>query len=740
MKAARRLHPLNVSLLLSLSALAPSLTGQTQVAALQLDEFTVSATRTERPVNATPGTVNVINLSDAADGVTLDRFLRGEPLVSVPFAFSGAGVAYQRGGASSINIRGVEGNRVLVQVDGVRVPDEFRLGGSEPTGRDYFDPELFERLEILQGSASALYGSDALGGVVTFTTKSPADFLNGRDFFAGAKAAYRSVDDGTSTSATFAAARGSLQTLLVYSHHEGHERENHGTVLPNPEDYGSDAVLAKLVWLPSAPHRFELALENFDRDSTTQVNNKEVASGTATTTALDLVSATQRFRLSAAYLFDGVTPFFDRLEARAYLQDANTTDVAFERIAYIPPSPANGAFRHRNITTSFHNDTAGFSLAAVKSLGTAHRLAYGIEGSRTETAKPWHSIVTNAFGTTAPSEPRMAVTDTDRLGAYVQDEIDFALAGGRTLTLIPGVRLDRFELTPDNSPAYLATTAGQRAPGFDEVAISPKLGVVHSLTANINAYAQYNRGFRYPTAEDLTATFTNPVARYRTVPNPNLKPETSDAFEIGLKGRVARGLTVRLAIFDTHYDEFIEQIAFAPAALQDFVDWPSGTFQTQNRASARIYGAELWSELDFSELSPNLAGLRLTASVGRARGDYDVGGARTRLTTVEPLKAFATLSWHSPRGLGATLSAEHAASGQPGTGTQFTAPSYTILDLAAWWRVSKYLTLRLGLHNLTNERYWRYGSVRGVTIASVSEQQRRTEPGFNATLRAQLSF
>jgi hemoglobin/transferrin/lactoferrin receptor protein len=62
------------------------------------------------------------------------------------------------------------------------------------------------------------------------------------------------------------------------------------------------------------------------------------------------------------------------------------------------------------------------------------------------------------------------------------------------------------------------------------------------------------------------------------------------------------------------------------------------------------------------------------------------------------------------------------------------------MDLTTWWRVSKQLTLRLGLHNLTDARTWRYGSVRGVSVASVSEQQRRTEPGLNASLSARLTF
>ncbi len=725
------------------AALALSLRAQSASTAaepIKLEDVVVTATRTERAINATPGTVSVTDLRDLT-AVTLNEAIRGESLVSVPFSFSGSGVAYQRSGANSVNIRGVEGNRVLLQVDGVRVPDEFRLGGSEPTGRDYFDPELFKRVEILQGSASALYGSDALGGVVTFSTKAPEDYLSaGQSFYAGAKASYRSVDDGTLYSGTVAAQAGKFQGLVIYSRRDGHEVENNGSVPPNPEDYNSNAVLAKLTWAPSAAHRFEVSLENFDRSSTSEVNNKEVVSGTATTTGLTLKSDTQRFRLGAAYAFHGDAVFFDNLEARIYTQDANTTDLALERITYNPASAANGTFRDRDITTSFNNDTTGFSVAAIKRAGTAQRFAYGVEGSRTDTDKPWSSVVVNSKGTTYPNEPRMAATRTDRLGAYLQDEIEWK-AGSHLLTFIPGVRVDHFELTPNNTPEYLVVTAGQAAPGFDEVAVSPKLGVLFGLTDKINLYASYNRGFRYPTAEDLTATFTNPTVRYRTIPNPNLKEETSNAYEAGLKGEVAKGVTVRFAVFETRYDNFIEQIAMAPTALQDFVNWPSGTFQTQNRANARIHGAELWTRFTLGEFAPQLNGFTLTASVGKANGNYEADGTTTTLTTVEPLKAFATLAYEARGGKwGAGLSAEHGGSGQPGTGTQFVSPSYTVLDASAYWRVHPRAVVRVGLNNLTDEQYWRYASVRGVTQASVAEQQRRTEPGFNTTISLSLAY
>lgn len=712
---------------------------------LLLDEIVVSATRTERRADDTPGSITAVDLRGLA-GATLADLVRSETLLSVPFTFSGAGVAYGRGGTNSVNLRGIEGNRVLLQVDGVRVPDEFRLGGSEPIGRDYFDPELYRRLEIFQGSASALYGGDALGGVVTFTTKSPEDFGLGvdRPWAAQVKAGARTLDDGWHAALNAAVAAGPLSALVVWSRREGGASANNGAVAPNAEDHAADALLGKLVWRPAPAHRLEAAVEYFQRDTFAASDNRE---GTITIggviTENTVASDTGRFRLSAAWRFApgaGRLAWVDELEARAYLQDSVARDLAVERVAFNPPSATHGTFRDRLITTAFHNDTAGFSLTASKRLHPAHRLAYGVEGSRTATSKPWTAVVTNSRGTTFPDAPRMAETDTTRLGAYLQHEADWTLAGGRRFSVIPGLRLDRFKLTPDNSPAYLTATAGAAAPSFDEVALTPKLGLVFGLAPRLNAYAQYNRGFRYPSAEDLTATFTNALSRYRTLPNPNLREETSDAFEAGLKGQPFPALSVRAAVFYTTYDDFIEQIAFAPPQFQDFVNWRAGTFMTQNRADARIDGGELWARLALGGLDDALAGWTLTASLGHARGTFaSAGGARQRLTSVEPLKSTATLAYDAPRGRwGASLFVESAQGGRPGGATQFYAPGYTVLDLSVSWRPRDRLTLSLGLHNLTDEKYWRYGSVRGVSATNLNEQERRTQPGFHAAFAATL--
>ncbi|MDO8540704.1 MAG: TonB-dependent receptor [Opitutaceae bacterium] len=732
----RRLAPAAVAIALADAVFAA--TPPVQTAPIQLDEIVVTATRTERKLDETPGTITAIDLEPLTPA-HFGEVVKGEPLVSAPFTTSGTGVtAYQRSGYNSYNIRGIEGNRVLQQIDGIRVPDQFSLGGSEIIGRDYVDPELFKRVEILHGSASALYGSDALGGVVSFATKSPDDYLarTDRPYYVGYKGGWRSVDASLSHLATVAAEAGPFSVLAVYTRRDGHETENNGAVAPNPEDWSSDAILTKLLWRPAPAHRVEFALDYFTRTNSAALVNGEVTAGAATTADLRTHSDTERFRLSLGYTFRPIVVgagLFDVFEARVYTQDAGTRDRTRELINYNPPSAANGAFRDRDITTAFNNDTAGFGLAAVKSVGEAHRLAFGTEGSRTDTNKPWSSVTTTArSGTTYPVEPRMADTKTDRLGGYVQDEFNFALAGHRA-TLIPGLRVDQFKLTPDNTPAYLAVNAGQPAPSFDASAVSPKLGFVVTLTPRVNALAQYNRGFRYPTAEDLTSTFTNPVARYKTVPNPNLQQETSDAFEVGLKGQLAHALTVRTAVFFTRYGDFIEQIVstgvFDPA-------WPAGVFQTLNRANARIYGGEVTARCAIG------AGFTATAAAGFAKGSYQsASGARVPLTTIEPLKVNGSLAYAARQGRwGGALSAAFTDGKRPGSGTVFRAPGSVTFDLSGWWRIGDHISLNFGIYNLTDEKYWRYANIRGIAATNFAEQERRTESGINSALSLRLHY
>jgi hemoglobin/transferrin/lactoferrin receptor protein len=99
----------------------------------ELKPVAVTATRTERPVQDAPGAVTVIEAETIERNVMKDigDLIRYEPGVSVG---NNAG----RFGLNSFNIRGIGGNRVLIQVDGIRLPDAFSFGSFSSASRNSF--------------------------------------------------------------------------------------------------------------------------------------------------------------------------------------------------------------------------------------------------------------------------------------------------------------------------------------------------------------------------------------------------------------------------------------------------------------------------------------------------------------------------------------------------------------------------------------------------------------------------
>ncbi len=181
-------------------------------ATLNLDQVTISATRQEQYVNSVPSTVTVHTREDLdRNNVnTIKDLVRYEPGVS------GRRRRYQRGGITGYNIRGIDGDRMLTQVDGVEVPDGFFNGPYAQTNRNYVDPEIVKRVEILRGPASVLYGSNAIGGAVSYYTLDPDDIIKpGKDVGARLKTGYSSADESWLTSATVAGRAAAVRRLAA---------------------------------------------------------------------------------------------------------------------------------------------------------------------------------------------------------------------------------------------------------------------------------------------------------------------------------------------------------------------------------------------------------------------------------------------------------------------------------------------------------------------------------------------
>lgn len=166
--------------------------------ATPLDTIVVAATQSERTVGDVAATVSVVDTEEIErrNARSLKDLVRYEPGLSV--RNEGA-----RFGLAGLSIRGLDGNRVAMEVDGTPVADAFAIGSFSNAGRAAVDLDILKPVEIVRGPASALHGSDALAGIVGFVTQEPLDLLDGTARGMGrVRMGYDSVDRSRQATAT----------------------------------------------------------------------------------------------------------------------------------------------------------------------------------------------------------------------------------------------------------------------------------------------------------------------------------------------------------------------------------------------------------------------------------------------------------------------------------------------------------------------------------------------------------
>jgi hemoglobin/transferrin/lactoferrin receptor protein len=284
------LRPLALACALACAAISAQAQQQSsesvQVAAARADRSTpvlrdvvISASRDEQDADSLPMTVDVIDAKQREEEQIGDiRELAAKlPNVTVPRSparFTLAGSPTGRDQNSGFNIRGLEGNRVLMLVDGVRLPRSYTFSANA-FGRDYLDLGLIQRVEILRGAVPALYGSDGMGGLVNFITVQPDDLLkDGKTIGGRVSASYDGSDNGKRVGATIAG-RASPEWSWLVSAGMGRSSalENMGSnnsvgalrTTPNPETDKSHSLLGKLVYTPSAVQKHVFVLEGVDK-------------------------------------------------------------------------------------------------------------------------------------------------------------------------------------------------------------------------------------------------------------------------------------------------------------------------------------------------------------------------------------------------------------------------------------------------------------------------------------------
>ena len=693
-----------------------------------LADITVTATRTAQSVQDVPATVSVITDEEIDDSLILDikGLVRWEPGVEVPSSPARFGAAFGstgRDGASGFNIRGLEGNRVLIQSDGVRIPDAYAFGPSSFGRGDFVDLDTLGSVEILRGPASALYGSDGVAGAVTFITRDPEDFLRrGRDVGARARVTYGSADESWSENLILAGRRGDLTGLISYTRREGHEQQTQGSNdgigaardAANPQDTGADALLARLVYQLNDANRLRLTWDYSDREV-----RSDILSGVTAATLQVLASdTTTRDRIAADWFLESGEGLLGDGRITAYWQGSETRQFTLE-----DRTPA--ADRTRDNT--FENSVWGLSSQFDNRItlgGLEHRLTWGgdysmtrQEGIRTGTVPP--------FGETFPNRA-FPNTDYTLAGAFIQDEI--SLLGG-DLTLFPALRLDAFDLSPEADPLYAYPVSGS-----SDSHISPKFGAMWWFSDHLGGFINAAMGFKAPAPSQVNNGFSNPAFGYVSLPNPNLRPETSRTIEGGLRvrdldlagGRWAAGITA----FHGEYDDFILQEVVSGS----FTPADPAIYQFINAETATISGVEARGDGSWDN------GLGAHLALSWQSGEQSRGGVEWDLPSINPFKVTAGLSYADPAGrFGGRLMATHAAAmdaddmGLTCGATCFDAGTTNVLDVTGYWNLNEAVTLRAGVFNLTDETWWNWSDVRGLDAAS-PVLDAWSQPGRNVSI------
>ncbi|TCO78464.1 TonB-dependent hemoglobin/transferrin/lactoferrin family receptor [Chromatocurvus halotolerans] len=705
-----------------------------------LETVTVVGTRTERRLSEVEATISVYGREDIDRWLVRDiqDLIRFEPGVSV----AGGG---SRFGLEGFTIRGIGGNRVLTLVDGIRMPEEFSFGPFLSARRDFVDVDTISRVEIARGPSSTLYGSDALGGVVSVTTRAPNEYVSAEEpLYLDTKAGYSSEDNSVMGSLNAAYGTERVAGLITYTQRSAEETQTAGDIggfgsgrsKADPQAIDTRSFGAKLAVSPFEGHNLIFALDLLDADVDTTLLSDfgEVARGIVTD-ARNAQDQRERSRYSLSYRYDSASGLLNNAQVTVYRQTSETQQLTLDERT----SPRLGALTRERLST-FEQQIDGLFAQASRSaraFGAEHTLTFGVDWYRTDNANLRDGGTVSAVtGAVVPEFAPLPTrdfppTEVENRALFLQDEMVFL--EGR-LRITPGLRYDDYSASTRPDDLYFNGNPGVPAPeDFDDSDLTLKLGALYQFTPAIAGWARYSEGFRAPPYDDVNVGFSNFLGGYKTIAAPDLASESSTGYEVGLRFNNRWG-QAQLAAFTTRYDNFIEANVIAPGfATSGGIDPADGllTFQSVNRGAVDIEGIEFRGQLALGALSPALAAFSLEGAAAYASGE---SSENIPINTVDPLSTVLGLRWAPTQSAWSSeliwsWSADKDSSDIDGD--RFATDSFHLLDLLVHADLSDRISIDLGVFNLLDERYIRWADTAGI---GEDNPMRFSRPGRNVSI------
>jgi len=674
-------------------------------------EILVTATRREAALFDVPASASSVD-GALATGTRLRRtfpdFLADLPSVMVQKT------SY---GQASPFIRGFTGYQTVMLVDGIRLNNaNFRSGPNQYWST--IDPFSVDRTEVVRGTASVLYGSDAVGGAVNALARRRRNFEEGSHGSARSFTRWSSAEDSWTERVEVEGNVDNVGFVVGGTYRTfGDLKSGGSTDRMRPTGYRDASGDLRLDFRQNDGVTWTLGIQHMDQDDVPRHHKTESATkfhGTEPGTELIRELDQTRDLLYTRWTNEDLdAPFAERAEIT----------VSWQR-------QRDRRFRQRDTSRVDVQgvDVSTFGLQAQFEQGTEYGfLTYGIEW--------WHDDVDSfrkdfrdgALDLVRVQGPVADDAAYDLVGVYVQDEIEL----GET-TLIAGARYTHAAADADRVDNPLVAGADPATPGnvigIDDSwnTVVGSLRAVQPLADRWNAFGGVSQAFRAPNLSDLTRL--DATSGFET-PSPDLDEENYLQFEIGLKGE-GDGWSVQTSFWHTVIDGMI-----VPSPTGRVIEG-APEVRKSNVGDGWVQGIEVEGLLRLNEDWTLTGGL--TWMNGEVDQIDDAGRTvRAPLSRLMPLTGTLTATY-APRGGGFEFWASgRAADDQddlslkdetdttriPPGGT----PGYGVLSLGMRTRLSDGATLSVAIENVTDREYRVHGS--GVN-----------EPGRNLVLALDLVF
>ena len=700
-----------------------------------LDTITVAASKTEERAIDALAPVSVVTL-EQIQGLQPNR-LSGI-LYQIP------GVSVQERGddpATVINIRGLQDfGRVAVVVDGAR--QNYQRSGHNANGSFFLDPELVGSVDVVRGPTANVYGSGAIGGVVSFRTKDINDVVRPGERWGVDMTGSGGTNSARGMGSIFGGVRADPNVDVfggaVYRT-QGNYKDGNGTEIGNTGNEIA-AGLMKLTVRPADGH--EIKLGGIFQDY--QYNIGQFNRG-------PVLTAAQRalFQGSSIYASDAKN-YTGTLTWKYSKPSDNLWD--WNMSLY-------GNRTDNDQTKTFHNSASGAAFCGPGNVGNnisgcvgdkrgyvLDTLGIDVYNTTRFNVGDWRNAVTfgiDAFQDdvrTSDSRGNSNITTPSGLrtvsGGFAQLKQNYST----WFEAVSAIRYDRYDL---HSPTVATGGGGDR--------FSPKITIGVTPVAGFTPYVSYAEGYRAPSITETLisgghATGGGPPfftcadgtsGLFCFLPNPNLRPEVGKNKEAGLNLKydnifaASDSFRGKFNVFRNDVDNYIDLVASTPVPVPPFGSF-SNFYQYQNIAHARIEGVEAETMYD--------AGLWYVGVAGHLMRGKNVA-TNIGLATITPRKITTTggVRLLDRRLILAAQWSSFGANNDVPVG-YLPSTGYELVNLYLTWNATKDIVFSASIDNLLNQYYRPYSIPGSSSDGATQNDVLWSSPGPGRVYKAGLKI